>query len=45
MKKPSFYPKPPKTNYEFQEGDRIHLHGIFFGQKSAELVRKHWNVI
>ena len=25
-----------------EEGDRIHLHGIFFGQKSAELVRKHW---
>lgn len=25
-----------------EKGDRIHLHGIFFGQKSAELVRKHW---
>lgn len=25
-----------------EEGDRIHLHGIFFGQKSAELIRKHW---
>lgn len=22
--------------------DRIHLHGIFFGQKSAELIKKHW---
>ncbi len=28
---------------ELGEGkDRIHLHGIFFGQKSAELIRKHW---
>lgn len=25
-----------------EEKDRIHLHGIFFGQKSAELIRKHW---
>ena len=25
-----------------EKGDRIHLHGIFFGQKSAELVKKHW---
>lgn len=25
-----------------EDKDRIHLHGIFFGQKSAELVRKHW---
>ena len=25
-----------------EEGDRIHLHGIFFGQKSAELIAKHW---
>lgn len=25
-----------------EERDRIHLHGIFFGQKSAELIRKHW---
>lgn len=25
-----------------EEGDRIHLHGIFFGQKSAELIKKHW---
>ena len=24
------------------EHDRIHLHGIFFGQKSAELIKKHW---
>lgn len=24
------------------ENSRIHLHGIFFGQKSAELIRKHW---
>lgn len=24
------------------ENDRIHLHGIFFGQKSAELIKKHW---
>lgn len=22
--------------------DRIHLHGIFFGQRSAELIKKHW---
>lgn len=22
--------------------DRIHLHGIFFGQKSAKLIKKHW---
>lgn len=28
---------------ELGEGnDRIHLHGIFFGQKSAELIKKHW---
>lgn len=25
-----------------EEGDRIHLHGIFFGQKSVELIKKHW---
>lgn len=25
-----------------EKGDRIHLHGIFFGQKSAELIKKHW---
>ena len=25
-----------------EKRDRIHLHGIFFGQKSAELTRKHW---
>lgn len=25
-----------------ETGNRIHLHGIFFGQKSAELIRKHW---
>lgn len=25
-----------------EDKDRIHLHGIFFGQKSAELIRKHW---
>ena len=25
-----------------ENNDRIHLHGIFFGQKSAELIRKHW---
>lgn len=25
-----------------ETNDRIHLHGIFFGQKSAELIRKHW---
>ena len=25
-----------------EDNDRIHLHGIFFGQKSAELIRKHW---
>lgn len=25
-----------------EKKDRIHLHGIFFGQKSAELIRKHW---
>lgn len=25
-----------------EKNDRIHLHGIFFGQKSAELIRKHW---
>lgn len=25
-----------------EEKDRIHLHGIFFGQKSAELIKKHW---
>ena len=26
-----------------EEKGRIHLHGIVFGQKSAALVRKHWN--
>lgn len=25
-----------------EKNDRIHLHGIFFGQKAAELIRKHW---
>lgn len=25
-----------------ETNDRIHLHGIFFGQKSAELIKKHW---
>ena len=25
-----------------EDKDRIHLHGIFFGQKSAELIRRHW---
>lgn len=25
-----------------EKKDRIHLHGIFFGQKSAELIREHW---
>lgn len=25
-----------------EKKDRIHLHGVFFGQKSAELIRKHW---
>lgn len=25
-----------------ETGDRIHLHGIFFGQKSVELIKKHW---
>ena len=25
-----------------EKNDRIHVHGIFFGQKSAELIRKHW---
>ena len=25
-----------------EEKDRIHLHGIIFGQKSAALIRKHW---
>ena len=25
-----------------EKKDRIHIHGIFFGQKSAELIRKHW---
>nr|DAF82400.1 MAG TPA: Replication associated protein [Microviridae sp.] len=25
-----------------EKEDRIHLHGIFFGQKSAELIKKHW---
>lgn len=24
------------------DNDRIHLHGIFFGQRSAELIKKHW---
>ena len=23
MNKPSFFPKPPKTNYEFQDGESI----------------------
>lgn len=26
-----------------EKKDRIHLHGILFGQKSAELAKKHWN--
>lgn len=25
-----------------EDNDRIHLHGVFFGQKSAELIKKHW---
>ena len=25
-----------------EKKDRIHLHGIIFGQKSAALIRKHW---
>lgn len=25
-----------------EEHDRIHLHGIFFSQKAAELIRGHW---
>lgn len=25
-----------------EKNDRIHLHGIVFGQKGAELIRKHW---
>lgn len=25
-----------------EKKDRIHLHGIFFGQRSAELIKKHW---
>ena len=25
-----------------EDNDRIHLHGIFFGQRSAELIKKHW---
>lgn len=25
-----------------EKNDRIHLHGIFFGQRSAELIKKHW---
>ena len=25
-----------------EQYDRIHLHGIFFGQKSAALIKKHW---
>ena len=25
-----------------EKKDRIHLHGIFFGQKSMELIKKHW---
>jgi hypothetical protein len=25
-----------------EEKDRLHLHGIIFGQKGAELCRKHW---
>lgn len=25
-----------------EENDRIHLHGIFFGQRGAELIKKHW---
>lgn len=24
------------------EKDRIHLHGIFFGQRAVELIKKHW---
>ena len=32
-----------------EEGDRIHLHGIFFGQKSAELHKKQhffeWHLV
>ena len=26
-----------------EKNDRIHLHGILFGQKSAGLAKKHWN--
>lgn len=25
-----------------EDNNRIHLHGIFFGQRSAELIKKHW---
>lgn len=25
-----------------EKKDRIHLHGIFYGQRSAELIKKHW---
>lgn len=25
-----------------EENDRIHLHGIFFGQRAVELIKKHW---
>ena len=25
-----------------EDNDRIHLHGVFFGQRSAELIKKHW---
>lgn len=25
-----------------EENDRIHLHGIFFGQKAVEMIKKHW---
>lgn len=25
-----------------ENNDRIHLHGVFFGQRSAELIKKHW---
>ena len=39
------YREKYKTLVRYRTGrknDRIHLHGIFFGQKSAELIRKHW---
>lgn len=25
-----------------EKNDRIHLHGIFFGQRAAEMIKKHW---